>query len=203
MKRNTAPSGVGLRHDRRHLVDHVVEPGNRIVPGADGLTSPLNEPVPQISKNDADDDPRQQRRHTSARARLRPRRGRRRHGRRGLSAARNAGESHSSFGCQTLRNSTRQAIEIERRADIDDPRIDVVGNQELRHRERHAGNQDRRPDLPACRGNRQRPRSARTARSREERQLPADHGAEQERINTRGSSISARRSFRWHVSCCS
>ena len=71
----------------------------------------------------------------------------------------------------------------ERRADVDDPRVDEVRDQVLRDRERDAGDQDRRPHilhaLPAGEG----PDQPERHDQREERQLPSDHRTEQERID--------------------
>src|ERR1700704_33879 len=50
-----------LRRHRRHLVDHVVQFGNRIIPGEDRVRPGLEGPVAPDQHNDADDDPWKQR----------------------------------------------------------------------------------------------------------------------------------------------
>ncbi len=66
----------------------------------------------------------------------------------------------------------------ERGADIDDPRVDVVRDQELRDREGGAADQDRRPHPDHAAEAREHPDQPERHDQREQRQLPADHRAE-------------------------
>ena len=50
-----------LRHHRRHLLDHVVQPHDRIVPGEDRIDQTLEPAGAPDQQDDADDDPGQQR----------------------------------------------------------------------------------------------------------------------------------------------
>ena len=148
MKANTAPSGVGFGDDRRDLVDHVVQLGNRIVPGRPRIDVALEPVGAPEQQDDADDDPGQQREpHLRA------------------ASASGRGGFGGGAACRadsSLRAQRRREPELlrlpdfqeadqaghrdQRRADIDDPGIDEVRDQELRDRERDAGDQDRGPD---------------------------------------------------------
>jgi hypothetical protein len=66
----------------------------------------------------------------------------------------------------------------QRGEDVDDPRVDIVRHQELRDREGHAGNQDRRPDRDHAAEAGEGPDQPERHDQRKERQLPSDHGAE-------------------------
>ena len=168
MKANTAPSGVGLRGDRRHLVDHVVQLGNRIVPGGrSGSTSVLNAVrCPRSAGSTQTMIHGSNAAHTSRACSVSVRGA----GGFGMVAAessrlRKRRRRPELLRLPDLEEDDQAGHRDQRRADVDDPGIDEVRDQELRDRERHAGDQDRRPDLLACRASRRRPRSARTARS--------------------------------------
>ena len=94
------------------------------------------------------------------------------------SLPRSAGDSHSTFGCQTLQEQDQAAHRDQRSADVDDPGIDVVRDQELRDRERQAGDQNGRPDLLHALPAGERPHHPERHDQREDRQLPSDHRAE-------------------------
>ena len=185
MKENTAPSGSASATTGGDLVDHVVQAGDRVVPGREGVHDRL-EPVgaPQ-QQDDADDDPRHAASPDLRGGRLGFGAGRLR---RGIVAAesswlRSAGEVQISFGCQTFRKPIRQAIEIS-----EAPISTIQGLMKLEIRNcgiaketpvtRIAGQISFMP-LPAGEG----PDQPERHDQREERQLPADHGAEQERID--------------------
>ena len=171
-----------LRHHRRHLVDHVVQASDRVVPREDRIDHALNQPVPQISSMT------QTMIHGSSDATFR----------RG-SAFRSCGvaggmvAANSSLRAQRrrqpqllrlpdLEEADQAGHRDQRGADIDDPGIDEVGDQELRDREGDAADQDRRPDLQHAAEAGEDPDQPERHDQREERQLPADHRAEQVRI---------------------
>ena len=78
-----------------------------------------------------------------------------------------------------LQEQDQAAHRDQRGADIDNPRVDEIRDQELRHREGHAGHQDRRPHLHHAAPAGERPNQPGRHDQREERQLPPDHRAEQ------------------------
>ena len=83
-----------------------------------------------------------------------------------------------------LEEQDEAAHRNQRRADIDDPGIDVVGDHELRERERDAGDQHRRPDVLHALPAGKRPYHPERHDQREHRQLPSDHRAENIGIET-------------------
>ena len=74
-----------------------------------------------------------------------------------------------------LQEQDEAAHRDQRSADIDDPGVDVVRDHELRDRERHAGDENGRPDVLHAFPAGERPDHPERHDQREDRQLPSDH----------------------------
>ena len=180
VKAKTAPSRVGCATTGGTLLTRLCRPFDGVVPVKIGLTSALNQPVPQISRmTQTITQGVMAARISVRRRRARSARRARRHGRGGVVVRAQRGRQPDSRGCQTCRKPIRQAIEIS-----DAPMSTIHGLMKLeirilRYGEGDPADQDRRPDLehsaPAGEG----PDQPERHDQREERQLAPDHRAEQ------------------------
>ena len=170
MKAKTAAFRRRLRHDRRHLLDQVVQALDRGRSRSRARSTDRLERSPCPRRKRARDrmihgiqahDQTSPAVCLSVLARL----GARAWWPRSSSRVRSAGEVQISLGCQTCRKSDQADHRDQRRADIDEPRARGSSTSGIAGRRRTR----RRPGSPArsasCRGSRRRPRSARTARS--------------------------------------
>ena len=155
----------------------------------------LNAAVAPDQHHDADDDPWQQR---APELRLGQRRLvhrlRRRPWSRPIRPAAQRRRQPELLRLPDLQEQDQAAHRDQRGADIDDPGIDVVRDHELRDRERHAGDQNGRPDVLHALPAGERPDHPERHDQREHRQLPSDHRAENIGIETgdRGETLDRR-----------
>ena len=159
--------------------------GNGVIPGKDRVCPVLERAGAPNQHHDADDDPWQQ---CAPKLGLRQRRlvdGLCRHHRGGRLVPAGQRRRQPEFpGLPDLEEEDETAHRDQRCTDIDDPWIDVVRDQELRNRERNAGDEDGRPDRRHPAPPRECPDQPERHDQRENRQLAADHRAENIGIET-------------------
>ena len=88
-------------------------------------------------------------------------------------------------GMPHLQEQDQTAHRNQRGADIDDPRVDEIRDQVLRHGKRDSGHQDRRPYLHHAPPARECPDQPGGHDQREKRQLPPDHRTEEVGVEPR------------------